>query len=287
MKRSIYTLCLVGLLLPITSSAFDMSSPANSLTVDTDGNVGVGTDTPIAKLGVLGDINASFEGINDIGLVELVKMSVNNTRADKFSDAGFVMENAREQFSWAFRTFEKTGGFAASKQGTGGKEFEIRNPGAAGSAGSVQLHLSNGASNVGGAWLDASSRSLKKNIHDLSAADAMQTLRELKTVKYQYKSDLNNTQMVGFIAEDVPELLATHSRKSLSSMKIVAVLAKALQVQDISLQQTQADIKAKDEKIADMEAKISKLMQMQERMAKTMEDRLMPFTTVSYNTSIK
>ncbi len=244
------------------------TAPANSITA-TDVGVGIGTSTPAAKLDVHGKIVSSFSGENPTGLVELMTLKATNTTSGQFSDAGIVLENAGTSgFKWSFRTLENTGGFAASKQGTGGKEFEIRNPGGAGSAGSVELHLSNGASNVGGAWLDASSRSLKKNIHDLSASDAMQTLRELKTVKYQYKSDLNNTQMVGFIAEDVPELLATHSRKSLSSMKIVAVLAKALQVQDKSLQETQAQMKAKDAKIAEMEARLSSFDLLTQRLDK-------------------
>ncbi len=36
---------------------------------------------------------------------------------------------------------------------------------------------------------------------------------------------------MGFIAEDVPELVATNDRKGLSSMDIVAVLTKVLQEQ--------------------------------------------------------
>ncbi len=257
----------------------DGNVPTNSIRIGTEG-VGIGVEAPTAKLDVAGDIKATFNGPNtSSGLVELLKMSANNTTLEQFSDAGFSMENARAGFSWAFRTLENTGGFAASKQGTGAKEFEVRNPTTV--ASNVELHLANGASNVAGAWLDASSRSLKKNIHDLSGDDAMQALRELKSVKYQYKSDQNNTQMVGFIAEDVPELLATHSRKALSSMKIVAVLTKALQVQDKSLQETKADMKAKDAKIAGMEAKIAKLILMQESLAKTLQARFTPFAAES------
>ena len=268
MKQSIYTLCLIGLLLPINSSAFDMSSPPDSLVVDTTGNVGVGTATPQSKLDVLGDISTTFTGVNNIGLVELLKMSVDNTNPDKFSDAGFKLENAREGFSWAFRTLESTGGFAASKQGTGAKEFEIRNPTNVGT--NVELHLANGGKNIGGQWLNASSRSYKENINELSSADAMQALKELKSVTYEFKRDTENTQRVGFIAEDVPALLATKDRKTVDSLQIISVLTKAVQV-------IQAEVSAKDQKIAEMEAKLLGCEKLQQRVDQ-MEDRMISMT---------
>jgi hypothetical protein len=279
MKRSIYTFCLLGLLLPATSSALDMSSPPDSLVVDTTGNVGVGTATPGAKLDVLGDIRTTFTGVNNIGLVELLKMSVDNTNTDKFSDAGFAMENKRANFSWAFRTLESTGGFAASKQGTGAKEFEVRNPTTV--AANVSLYLANGARNVNGQWLNASSRSYKENINELSSEDAMKALKGLKSVTYEFKRDEDNTQRVGFIAEDVPALLATKDRKTVDSLQIISVLTKAVQV-------IQADVNAKDQKIAEMEAKIAKLVLMQESLAKTMEARFTPYAaeTIKVNQRI-
>ena len=106
----------------------------------------------------------------------------------------------------------------------------------------------------------------------MSSDDAMQALRQLKSVKYQYKRDKNNTQMVDFIAEDVPEILATHSRKALNPMKIVAVLTKALQVQDESLQNIKKEVAAKDAKIADMEEKLSCFEMLKQRLDK-MEKR--------------
>ncbi len=278
---------------PTSSNSFNITSSGDinlgngSAFIDRSiRSMGLGTTIPTAKLHVVGDIKTTFSGPNPTGLVELLKMSANNTTAGQFSDAGFSMENAKAGFSWAFRTQENTGGFAASKQGTGAKEFEIRNTTTVASL--VELHLANGASNVGGQWLNASSRSYKKNINELSSEDAMQALKGLQSVTYEFKRDKENTQRVGFIAEDVPSLLATKDKKTVDSLQIISVLTKvaqlqneALQVQEKSLQETKSDVKAKDAKIAEMESKIAKLILMQESLAKTVQARFTPFAAKS------
>jgi hypothetical protein len=75
-----------------------------------------------------------------------------------------------------------------------------------------------------------SSRELKDDIRELSADEAVSALKELNPQKYYYKADRKD-EHVGFIAEDVPELLATKDRKSLDPMDIVAVLTKVTQEQ--------------------------------------------------------
>jgi hypothetical protein len=45
--------------------------------------------------------------------------------------------------------------------------------------------------------------------------------------------------LLGFIAEDVPDLVATADRKGLSSMDIVAVLTKVVQEQQRTIEQMQ------------------------------------------------
>ncbi|RPI70803.1 MAG: hypothetical protein EHM45_24375, partial [Desulfobacteraceae bacterium] len=93
------------------------------------------------------------------------------------------------------------------------------------------LHMASGARvTAGGVWVNASSREYKDRIQSLSAAEALAALNELNPVKYVYKAD-RSEKHVGFIAEDVPELLATKDRKGLSALDIVAVLTKALQEQ--------------------------------------------------------
>jgi len=54
-------------------------------------------------------------------------------------------------------------------------------------------------------------------------------------VSYRY-NHLPEQKTLGFIAEDVPDLVATESRKSLKPMDIVAVLTKVVQEQQAQIQ---------------------------------------------------
>ena len=106
----------------------------------------------------------------------------------------------------------------------------------------------------GGNWIDGSSRNYKENIKDLTTADAMETLKGLNPVRFNYKGD-HFEESLGFIAEDVPELVATTDRKGMSPMDVVAVLTKVVQEQQKFIQ-TQQKINAElQKKIAELEKK--------------------------------
>ncbi len=92
------------------------------------------------------------------------------------------------------------------------------------------FQLSGGAYSDGATWVNASSRELKENIDTLSSDAAIKTLDGLTPVTFNYKTDAGDRH-VGFIAEDVPDLVATKDRKGLSAMDIVAVLTKVVQEQ--------------------------------------------------------
>ena len=93
------------------------------------------------------------------------------------------------------------------------------------------LEMASGAHvTAGGVWTNSSSREKKENISELTVADALAALAELQPVQFNYKND-SQEEYVGFIAEDVPQLVATADRQGLSTMDIVAVLTKVIQVQ--------------------------------------------------------
>lgn len=82
---------------------------------------------------------------------------------------------------------------------------------------------------VTGTLTQASSIALKENVAALSGPEAMAALQGLNAVKYTYKADANKEQRIGFIAEDVPDLVAAPDRDRLSPMDLIAVLTKAVQ----------------------------------------------------------
>jgi hypothetical protein len=75
-----------------------------------------------------------------------------------------------------------------------------------------------------------SSRELKENIRGLTADEAINTLENLYPQKFYYKADKED-EHVGFIAEDVPDLVSTKDRKGVAPMDVVAVLTKVVQEQ--------------------------------------------------------
>jgi hypothetical protein len=90
--------------------------------------------------------------------------------------------------------------------------------------------MAGGAYTNGSSWIDASSREYKENIKGLKVEDAIETLQGLNPVTFSYKVSPEENH-VGFVAEEVPDLIATKDRKGLSPMDIVAVLAKVVQEQ--------------------------------------------------------
>jgi Chaperone of endosialidase len=84
---------------------------------------------------------------------------------------------------------------------------------------------------ITGTLTHASSIALKENIAELSGQEAMATLQGLNAVKYNYKADEQKEQRIGFIAEEVPDLVASAERDRLSPMDLIAVLTKAVQEQ--------------------------------------------------------
>lgn len=104
------------------------------------------------------------------------------------------------------------------------------------------LEMASGAHvTEGGVWTDASSRQLKENIGDLTAEEALAALLALNPVRYNYRAE-QDEEYLGFIAEDVPDLVAMNERRSLSPMDIVAVLTKVVQQQQQEIEALKAQL---------------------------------------------
>lgn len=74
-----------------------------------------------------------------------------------------------------------------------------------------------------------SSRALKDDITALEPAAARDALQALEPIRFRYKD--SSEAKIGFIAEDVPDLVATETRKSLSPMDLIGVLTSVVKEQ--------------------------------------------------------
>lgn len=90
-------------------------------------------------------------------------------------------------------------------------------------------------------YLYNSSREYKENITELTLKEAIEAVGKLKPVTYYYKTH-KDERCVGFIAEDVPQLVAMNDRKGLSPMDIVAVLTRVVQNQQNDIEELRKKI---------------------------------------------
>lgn len=110
------------------------------------------------------------------------------------------------------------------------------------------LQMASGAHvTSGGVWTNASSRTYKQDIKPLTKDEAHNALKNLDPVKFSYKADPAEKH-VGFIAEDVPDLVATEDRKGMSAMDVVAVLTKVLQDQQRTIEELSRKVAALEKK---------------------------------------
>jgi len=112
------------------------------------------------------------------------------------------------------------------------------------------LLMANGGGNYDGTnWNTGSSREIKKNIVNLTTDEAMAAFEGLSPVKFDLKKNKDGEDgHVGFIAEDVPDLVAVKGRKSVSAMDIVAVLTKVLKEQQKTISDLQTKVAALEKK---------------------------------------
>jgi hypothetical protein len=191
---------------------------ASSQIFDDGNNIGIGTKEPKQRLEVNGNIQIHERNSSVAGLMI--------TQSD--GDTGYIMHNRASTLTIGAGSVDR---ITIDRNGNVG--FGVSRP-------SNPIEMASGAHvTAGGVWTNSSSRARKENIVELSLDDAVATLNRLEPVKFNYKND-RSEQYVGFIAEDVPDLVATKDRDGLSSMDIVAVLTRVVQEQQKKIEALEA-----------------------------------------------
>lgn len=238
-------------------------APTSSIDIAASGNVGIGTASPSQKLHVAtttnGPIVASTDGKLGVGSASPTAFvdvtSTGSSAINTVTQARLIGTGSATWSGIHFGDGATADGFVGYLSGSSALLGFANNAAAPqvviSSAGNIGVgtttptnpieHSSGARLTSGGTWTNASSRALKQDIVDLQAPEAFKALECLEPVKYSYKVDPSEHH-VGFIAEDVPELVATTDHKSLSPMDIVAVLTKVAKEQQKTIEGLKARI---------------------------------------------
>ena len=190
----------------------------NSQIYDDGKRVGIGTAEPVQKLEVNGSIQIHDQTSALAGLM-ITQME---------GETGYILHNQASTLTIGAGSVDR---ITIDRDGNVG--FGVARP-------EYPIELPSGAHvSAGGVWTNSSSRARKENIASLTVEEALAALADLEPVEFNYRNE-REEKYLGFIAEDVPDLVATDDRKSLSTMDIVAVLTRVVQEQQQRIDELEA-----------------------------------------------
>ena len=202
----------------------DETSGSSSQVYDNGNQVGIGTTEPKQRLEVNGSIQIHDQNSSVAGLM----------MTQSSGDTGYIMHNRASTLTIGAGSVDR---------------ITITGDGSVGIGASRPAHplqMASGAHvTAGGAWTNSSSRAVKENISELTLEEALATLAGLEPVHFNYRAD-HAEEHLGFIAEDVPELVASSDRQGLSTMDVVAVLTRVIQAQQEQIRRLQEQVEGPD-----------------------------------------
>ena len=110
--------------------------------------------------------------------------------------------------------------------------------------GTVAVSIAANGDITANSTLLTSTREAKKDIRVIDSDEAQLALEKLQPVEFIYKKDATSEKRVGFIAEDVPDLVAVQGRKTVSPIDIVGVLTKVVKDQQETISDLNKRIEA-------------------------------------------
>lgn len=219
---------LTAVTIPLT---IEGATPNNTLYLDSTGRVGIGTTTPARNLTIADPVSTIIRMEQSASPFQAWDVVANNNNF-------YVRDVNHEQNPFIIKTSAPYNSLVIDSIGRIG--LGVASP-------AFQIDHSSGARLDAGAWINASSRALKQDIHDLDGKAALEALKAMEPVTFAYKANPKET-MVGFIAEDVPDLVATSDRKGLSAMDVTAVLTKVIQEQQRTIEDLQTRLQHLEQK---------------------------------------
>jgi Chaperone of endosialidase len=207
-------------------------TPSNALYLDSTGRIGLRTSTPARDLTISVPVSAGIRMEQSASPFQAWDIVANNANF-------YVRDVNHEGDPFIIKTSAPTNSLVIEAS-SGNIGLGVASP-------LFSIQHSSGARLDAGNWINASSRAVKQDIQQLDGKVAFDTLRGLEPVTFAYKTNPGETN-VGFIAEDVPDLVATSDRKGLSSMDIVAVLTKVVKEQQQTIEELQKRMQQLEQK---------------------------------------
>lgn len=207
------------------------ATPTNTLYLDSTGRVGIRTSTPGRDLAIANTVSPTIRMEQSASPFQTWDIVATNNN-------WLVRDVNHEQNPFIIKTSAPNNTLVLDSTGRLGMGV---------AAPAFQIDHSSGARLDAGNWINASSRALKQDIHELDGAAALAALKALEPVTFAYTANPAETN-VGFIAEDVPELVATSDHKGLSAMDVTAVLTKVIQQQQRTIEDLQTRMQELEKK---------------------------------------
>jgi hypothetical protein len=195
-------------------------APTSSIDIDSNGRIGIGTDSPDYAVHLL---TGSGTG------AQIIAEKTGGATMEFSASGSYGIAGTKSTHPLRLRVNDQ---YIMELDGTQATPL---------------LNMGDGLGNYNAGWNYSSSRELKTSIKDLTVSEVMDALDHLTPVKFRYKIR-EDEQRVGFIAEDVPDLVANGDRKSLNPMDILAVLTKVVKEQQKTISELQEKIKKLENK---------------------------------------
>jgi len=176
----------------------------NSQLFDDGNHVGIGTSAPEQRLEVNGSIRIHDQNSSVAGLM-ITQSS---------GDTGYIMHNRASTLTIGAGSIDR---ITIDRDGNVG--LGVSRP-------EHPLELASGAYvTAGGVWTNRSSRDSKEKITALTSDDALAAVMALEPVAFMYRAE-QGEDYVGFVAEDVPAMLASGDGLQVQQQRIEKLEAR-------------------------------------------------------------